>query len=237
MSILSVKNLNAGYGKIQVLWDINFEINEGEFITLIGANGAGKTTLLRSLSGLIPVRSGSITAFGTPIKRASAAQIVRAGIGHVPEGRQLFHQMTVRENLDSGADYLKNARAHAPQTRAFVYELFPRLQEREKQLAGTLSGGERQMLAIGRALMSKPKILLIDEPSLGLAPALTQTVFRALKYSNEQGVTTLLVEQNVRQSLQLADRAYVLDNGRITKTGTGASLLNDPDIIRSYLSM
>lgn len=237
MSILSVRDLNAGYGKIQVLWGLSLDVSEGEFVAIIGANGAGKTTLLRTISGLIRENSGEISALGRPLGNMSPAQIVRHGVGHVPEGRQLFPLMTVLENLDSGADYLPEARKVAEQTRDFVFELFPRLAERRSQLAGTLSGGERQMVAIGRALMSKPTLLLVDEPSLGLAPALAQTVFRALKQINNDGVTVVLVEQNVRQSLKLADRAYILENGAIKKSGSGQSLLADPEVQAAYLSM
>ncbi|MEX2502494.1 MAG: ABC transporter ATP-binding protein [Trueperaceae bacterium] len=210
---LHAEGLCAGYGKIQVLWSVDLTVEEGSFTTVIGANGAGKTTLLKTLSGLIPTRSGRATAFGRPLTGVSAARIVRQGIGHVPEGRQLFPLMTVRENLDAGADYLPDARPHADATRRWVYVLFPRLQERERQRAGTLSGGERQMVAIGRALMSRPRLLLVDEPSLGLAPALVTTVFRALDQVRSEGVTVVLVEQNVQQSLRLADHAIVLENG------------------------
>jgi branched-chain amino acid transport system ATP-binding protein len=234
---LVVESLSAGYGKIQVLWDVSVTVREGEFIAIIGANGAGKTTLLRAISGLIPAWSGRVTAFGQPLKGMSPAKIVRRGVGHVPEGRQLFPLMTVQENLESGADYLPAARREAPRSREFIYDLFPRLAERKGQLAGTLSGGERQMLAIGRALMSKPGILLVDEPSLGLAPALTKTVFAALKSINEEGVTIVLVEQNVRQSLRLAHKAYVLENGEVRKEGSGQDLLSDPDVQAAYLSM
>ena len=234
---LEVRDLSAGYGKIQVLWDVSLTASEGEFLTIIGANGAGKTTLLRAISGLIPRRGGSVSAFGRDLGRLSAAQIVRQGVGHVPEGRQLFALMTVRENLDSGADYLAVTAQQAAETRRFVYNLFPRLAEREKQLAGTLSGGERQMLAIGRALMGRPRLLLVDEPSLGLAPALTKSVFAALAEINARGVTVVLVEQNVRQSLKLAGRAYVMENGEVKKEGSGEALLADPDVQAAYLSM
>ena len=237
MRALEVKNLEAGYGKVQVLWEVSLHADEGEFVTVIGANGAGKTTLLKAVSGLIPARAEKLTAFGEPLTGLSAAKVVRAGVGHVPEGRQLFPLMTVLENLESGADYLPAARKEAKATKAFVYDLFPRLAEREKQLAGTLSGGEQQMLAIGRALMSKPRLLLVDEPSLGLAPALTKAVFAALKEINEQGVTIVLVEQNVQQSLRLAQRAYVLENGEVKKEGTGKDLLTDPDVQAAYLSL
>lgn len=234
---LNIEALNAGYGKIQVLWELSLSAEEGEFVAIIGANGAGKTTLLKAISGLIPVRGGNVSAFGLTLNKLSAANIVRRGLGHVPEGRQLFSLMTVAENLESGADYLPKARQEAAQSRKLVYDLFSRLAERQHQLAGTLSGGEQQMLAIGRALMGKPRLLLVDEPSLGLSPALTQDVFRALKKINGEGVTVVLVEQNVKQSLALADRAYVLENGEIRKQGSGESLLHDPEVQAAYLSM
>lgn len=238
MSIaLRVDALEAGYGKIQVLWKVDLTVEEGSFTTVIGANGAGKTTLLRTISGLIPVRGGSVEALGRPLTGVSAARVVRLGVGHVPEGRQLFPLMTVRENLDAGADYLPDARSHANATRRWVFELFPRLEERQRQLAGTLSGGERQMVAIGRALMSRPKLLLVDEPSLGLSPALVRTVFKALAQVREEGVTVVMVEQNVQQSLKLADQAVVLENGEVRRRGTGEELLRDPAVREAYLSL
>ncbi len=238
MSIaLRVDALEAGYGKIQVLWKVDLTVEEGSFTTVIGANGAGKTTLLRTISGLIPVRGGRVEALGRPLTGVSAARIVRLGVGHVPEGRQLFPLMTVRENLDAGADYLPDARRQADATRRWVFELFPRLEERQRQLAGTLSGGERQMVAIGRALMSRPKLLLVDEPSLGLAPSLVRTVFRALAQVREEGVTVVMVEQNVQQSLKLADQAVVLENGEVRRRGTGDELLRDPAVREAYLSL
>lgn len=234
---LHVDALEAGYGKIQVLWGVDLTVPEGSFTTVIGANGAGKTTLLRTISGLIPTRGGRIEAFGRPLAGVSAAGIVRMHIGHVPEGRQIFPLMTVRENLDAGADYLPEARARADATRRWIFGLFPRLEERQRQIAGTLSGGELQMLAIGRALMSRPRLLLVDEPSLGLAPALVQTVFRALAQVREEGVTIVMVEQNVQQSLKLADQALVLENGEVKLRGTGAELLADPSVREAYLSL
>ncbi len=234
---LEVRGLEAGYGKIQVLWGIDLVVDEGSLVTIIGANGAGKTTLLRAISGLIRGVRGSVRAFGEEIHGRSPARIVRSGVGHVPEGRQLFPLMTVAENLGSGADYLPRAARDAPHTRAMVLELFPRLAERRRQLAGTLSGGEQQMLAIARALMSRPRLLLVDEPSLGLAPALAKAVFRALEAVNEGGVTVVLVEQNVLQSLRIADHAFVLENGRVVKQGSGTELLADPDVRAAYLSL
>ncbi len=235
---LEISGLRAGYGKITVLWDVDLHVEEGELVTIIGANGAGKTTLLRTISGLVQARSGKVNAFGSSsLVGWSAARIVRAGVGHVPEGRQLFPLMTVRENLESGAEYLSRAKPNAARNRKLVFDLFPRLAERGAQLAGTLSGGERQMLAIGRALMSDPRLLLLDEPSLGLSPALSLTVFRALKQINREGVTVVLVEQNVQQSLRIADRAYVLENGEVVKEGSGRELLGDPGVRAAYLSM
>jgi branched-chain amino acid transport system ATP-binding protein len=234
---LEVRGLEAGYGKIQVLWGIDLDVAPGEFVTVIGANGAGKTTLLRALTGLIPVRAGSASALGAALRGRSAAAIVRGGVSHVPEGRQLFPLMTVRENLDAGSDYLPSAKANADRNRSFVYELFPRLREREGQLAGTLSGGERQMVAIGRALMSEPRLLLVDEPSLGLSPALTSAVFEALAQINSEGTTVVLVEQNVKRSLQLADHAVVLETGEVVLRGTGRELLAHPRVKEAYLSL
>lgn len=234
---LVVEELQAGYGKIQVLWNINIRVEDGAFVTIIGANGAGKTTLLRTISGLVHPRGGRIEALGTDLHGHSPGAIVRAGIGHVPEGRQLFPLMSVDENLESGADYIPRARREARKTRAFVLELFPRLAERARQRAGTLSGGEQQMLAIGRALMSLPRLLLVDEPSIGLSPALSQAVFAALRTINETGVSVVLVEQNVQQSLRLADHAFVLENGHIVKEGSGSTLLTDPTVRAAYLSL
>jgi len=237
-NVLEVKGLRAGYGKITVLWDVDLHVDKGELITIIGANGAGKTTLLRAISGLLPSRAGSITALGgLKLNGLSPARIVNAGVGHVPEGRQLFPLMTVKENLESGAEYLAHARPNAKRNLEFVLELFPRLGERRSQLAGTLSGGEGQMLAIGRALMSDPKVLLVDEPSIGLSPALAATVFKALEQVKGEGVSILLVEQNVLSSLRIADRAYVLENGEVRKEGSGEALLHDPDVREAYLSM
>ncbi len=237
MKALEVQNLSAGYGKIQVLWDVNLSVEEGQFASIIGANGAGKTTLLRTISGLLPTWSGSAMALQQSLTRQPAAKVVRLGVGHVPEGRQVFTEMTVAENIESGADYLPDARRQAAVTRKYVLELFPRLAERSGQLAGTLSGGELQMLAIARALMGKPRVLLVDEPSLGLSPALTKVVFGALKAINQEGTTVILVEQNVRQSLKLADRAFVLENGRVVREGSGAELLQDASVRASYLAI
>ncbi|MDL2343798.1 ABC transporter ATP-binding protein [Deinococcus sp. MIMF12] len=234
---LVIENLAAGYGKVQVLWDVSLRVAPGEFVAMIGANGAGKTTTLRAVSGVVKPSAGRITLGGRDITRAAPSQIVGLGLGHVPEGRELFPLMTVRENLELGAAMRPEARAVQAQTLAHVYELFPRLSERAGQLAGTLSGGEQQMVAVGRALMGRPSVLVVDEPSLGLSPLMTQTVFGALRAVNEQGVTVLLVEQNVGLSLRLAHRAYVLENGQVVKEGSGTELLADPAVREAYLAL
>ncbi|HWG84976.1 MAG TPA: ABC transporter ATP-binding protein [Deinococcales bacterium] len=235
---LEISGLQAGYGKVQVLWDVNLTVGEGEFVTVIGANGAGKTTTLRTVSSLIRPRAGHVRLFGKEIAGHDAGEIVRLGLGHVPEGRQLFPLMSVAENLELGASPREDAWKVREQTRQSMFELFPRLAERQAQIAGTLSGGEQQMLAVARALMALPKVLLVDEPSLGLSPKLTQTVFHALRDVNRlNGVSVLLVEQNVRQSLLLADRAYVLEDGRTVQEGTGRDLLADPRVQQAYLAL
>jgi branched-chain amino acid transport system ATP-binding protein len=237
MKALSLENLCAAYGKVQVLWGINLFVEEGEFVTVVGSNGAGKTTMLRTISSLIRATAGSITFFGQDISQAPSSQIVRLGLTHVPEGRQLFPAMTVADNLELGASPKSDAWALREQTRHEMYTLFPRLEERKLQLAGTLSGGEQQMLAVARALMSLPRLMLVDEPSLGLSPKLTQIVFAALEAVCKRGVAVLLVEQNVRQSLKLANRAYVLENGLVTLEGSGAALLEDERVKKAYLAL
>ncbi|AIZ44956.1 leucine/isoleucine/valine transporter ATP-binding subunit [Deinococcus radiopugnans] len=234
---LLIENLAAGYGKIQVLWDVSVRVGPGEFVAMIGANGAGKTTTLRAVSGVVRPSGGRIRLGGQDITRATPSQIVALGLGHVPEGRELFGLMTVRENLELGAAMRPEARAKQAQTLEHVYSLFPRLAERAGQLAGTLSGGEQQMVAVGRALMGRPSVLVVDEPSLGLSPLMTQTVFGALKAVHAEGVSVLLVEQNVGLSLKLAQRAYVLENGEVVKEGTGAALLADPSVREAYLAL
>jgi branched-chain amino acid transport system ATP-binding protein len=234
---LVIEQLAAGYGKVQVLWDVSVRAAPGEFVAMIGANGAGKTTTLRAVSGVVKPTGGRILLGGQDITRATPSQIVGLGLGHVPEGRELFALMTVRENLELGAALRAEARAVQARTLAHVYTLFPRLQERAGQLAGTLSGGEQQMVAVGRALMGRPSVLVVDEPSLGLSPLMTQTVFGALKAVNAEGVTVLLVEQNVGLSLKLADRAYVLENGQVVNEGTGEALLADPRVREAYLAL
>ena len=236
-SLLAVENLAGGYGPLQVLWDLHLRVEEGEVVSLIGANGAGKTTVLRLISGLQRPFKGTVTFRGRPLAGLPAAEIARLGISHVPEGRKLFPRMTVKENLELGAGYFPAAWRERNRTRDDLYGLFPRLRERERQLAGTLSGGEQQMLAIARALMAKPQLLLVDEPSLGLAPAVVAAVFKSLREVNKQGVAVLLVEQDVQRSLALAHRGYVLENGRLAGEGAGAELLADERVKKAYLAL
>jgi branched-chain amino acid transport system ATP-binding protein len=235
--VLRLNNLQAAYGKVQVLWGIDLHLQDGEFVTVVGSNGAGKTTMLRTISSLIQATAGTVELFGQNITNAPSSQIVQAGLAHVPEGRQLFPLMSVADNLELGASAKSSAWAARESTRREMYDLFPRLEERKTQLAGTLSGGEQQMLAVARALMALPKIMLVDEPSLGLSPKLTQIVFAALEAVSKRGVAVLLVEQNVRQSLRLANRAYVLENGKVTLEGTGTALLEDERVQKAYLAL
>jgi branched-chain amino acid transport system ATP-binding protein len=218
------------------LWDVSFEVKEGEIVTLLGSNGAGKTTTLHTVSGLLQPRQGSITFQGQALHHETPQRIVEAGLIHIAESRELFPYMTVLENLELGA-FLKRARRLRQQSLAYVMELFPRLRERQHQLAGTLSGGEQQMLAIGRGLMARPRLLMLDEPSLGLAPLLVAELFDCIRRIHAEQVTILLVEQNVQQALDLADRAYVLENGRTVRTGTAAELLADDTIQEAYLGL
>ena len=234
--LLRVERLRAGYGRVQVLWDVDLHVDRGEIVCLVGANGAGKTTLLRAITGVIPPR-GAVAFEGPRIDARGTAAIARLGIAHVPEGRQLFPGMTVREHLELGAAFVPGAWDHRTETLERVYTLFPRLRERERQAAGTMSGGEQQMLAVARSLMARPKMLLVDEPSLGLAPVLVQAVFAALREINRQGVTILLVEQNVRQTLLMAQRGYVLENGRIVLEGPGPALLANDHVKAAYLGL
>jgi branched-chain amino acid transport system ATP-binding protein len=234
--MLEVNNLNVFYGQIQMLWDVSFKIDEKEIIALIGANGAGKTTLLNTISGVLRPTSGTITFLGERIDNLLPHEIVGLGISHIPEGRRLFTDMTVRENLEMGA-YGKQAWKARRKTIDEVFQLFPKLKERAHQLARTLSGGEQQMVAMGRGLMSKPKLCLIDEPSNGLAPMLVREVFQTIKSLRERGITILLIGQNVRQTLETADRAYVLENGRIVLEGTCAMCLEDEHIRKAYLGL
>ena len=234
--LLEVDGIEAFYGDVQALWGVSFRVGEGELVALLGANGAGKTTTLRAVTGLLPPRRGRITFAGQPIHREPAHRIASLGIAHVPEGRQLFPLMTVEENLLLGS-YLHRARASRRRNLDEVYRRFPRLYERRHQDAGTLSGGEQQMLAIGRALMSEPRLLVLDEPSLGLAPVLVQELFRVIRDIATSGTTVLLVEQNVHQALAIADRAYVLENGRVVMEGTGKALLADRRVQEAYLGL
>lgn len=232
--MLKVENINAFYGDLQALWGVSLEVNEGELVALVGPNGAGKTTTLKVITGLIKLASGSITFLDKDIGQEAAHKIVQFGISQVPEGGRIFSGMSVLENLELGA-FIPEARKFKDESLGWVYKIFPRLEERQSQQAGTLSGGERQMLAIGRALMAKPKLLMFDEPSFGLAPILVQQMFEMIEEINKQGVTVLLVEQNVRAALELAQRAYVIENGQIVGEGKGDDLLSFESIRSAYL--
>lgn len=232
--MLKVENLVVHYGAIKALRGISFEVNQGEIITLIGSNGAGKTTTLHAISNIIKKTSGTVSFDGVDITAAQADKIVKSGLVQVPEGRRIFANLTVRENLDMGA-YTRKDRAGIVADMDKVYELFPRLKERIRQVAGTLSGGEQQMLAIGRALMTSPRLLLLDEPSMGLAPILVDEIFHIIKTINAAGTTVLLVEQNAFKALSLATRAYILETGTIVKEGTGKDLLRDDSVREAYL--
>jgi branched-chain amino acid transport system ATP-binding protein len=235
-TLLRVEGIEAGYGDLTAVSDVSLEVREGEAVALIGANGAGKTTTLRAVSGLLPLRRGRIEFQGQRLDGLGPAEIVARGIAHVPEGRQLFPTMTVRENLELGARS-RAARSGRAEMLERVFELFPRLRERREQLAGTLSGGEQQMCAIGRGLMARPRLLMLDEPSLGLAPVLVRAIFEDLSRINAQGITVLLVEQNVLRSLRLAHRGYVLENGRMTLSGPRDELLASGHIKQAYLGL
>jgi branched-chain amino acid transport system ATP-binding protein len=235
-TLLRVEGIEVGYGDLTAVGDVSLEVREGEAVALIGANGAGKTTTLRAVSGLLPLRRGRIEFEGQRLDGLTSAQIVARGIAHVPEGRQLFPTMTVLENLELGAR-TRAARARRVETLARVFDLFPRLRERREQSAGTLSGGEQQMCAIGRGLMACPRLLMLDEPSLGLAPVMVKAIFEDLGRINAQGLTILLVEQNVLRSLHLAHRGYVLENGRVTRSGQGPELLASGHIKEAYLGL
>jgi branched-chain amino acid transport system ATP-binding protein len=234
MNALDVANVSAGYGLTQVLWDISFSVRKGQLVALIGANGAGKTTTLKTICGLVRATAGSIRYEGAVVSGKRVHQVVDLGITLVPEGRQLFPKMTVEENLRAGA-YLKRAKPRKARNLERVYELFPRLKERRTQLAETMSGGEQQMLAIGRALMQDPALIMFDEPSLGLSPLLVEEIFRIIKSLHEQGLTIFLVEQNVKQTMKVADYCYVLENGRVVQEGTGQQLEADPLVRAAYL--
>ena len=232
--MLKIDNIDVYYGAIHALKGISLEVNEGEIVTLIGANGAGKSTTLRTISGLLKPKAGSITFLGQKIAGVRAHEIVKKGISQVPEGRRVFAEMTVMENLDLGA-FVRKDKAGIQQDLKHVFELFPRLEERKNQSAGTLSGGEQQMLAMGRALMSRPKLLLLDEPSMGLAPLLIKEIFNIIVDINKSGTTVLLVEQNANMALSIANRAYVLETGRITLSGKAQDLAASEDVRKAYL--
>ncbi|MGE5189393.1 MAG: ABC transporter ATP-binding protein [Gemmatimonadota bacterium] len=234
--MLKVESISVFYGDLQVLWDVSFEVRRGEILVLVGANGAGKSTTLKAVSGILRPSSGAISFDGIRLDAVPADRVIRHGVVHVPEARRLFREMSVEENLVMGS-LAPEARRKRAETLDWVYGLFPRLAERRKQPAGTLSGGEQQMCAIGRGLMALPKLLMFDEPSLGLAPILVQDVFEIVRRINDSGVTVLLVEQNVRQTLALCDRAYVLENGRIVLSGTGQDLLDDDHVKEAYLGI
>ena len=232
--MLEVKNLSGSYGAIEAVKDISFTVNDGEIVSLIGANGAGKTTTLHTITGLVPAKSGSVMYNGVDLLKTHNNKIVTLGMAHIPEGRHVFTRMSVEENLEMGAFSLKD-QSDLKKDLDMVYGLFPRLKERRNQKAGTLSGGEQQMLAMGRALMSHPKTILMDEPSMGLSPKLVKEIFSIIRKLHEQGITILLVEQNAKMALSIADRAYVLETGRITMEGDAKELLNNEQVRKAYL--
>ena len=232
-TILKVDQINVYYGAIHAITDISFEVCQGEVVTLIGANGAGKSTTLNTVSGLLRSKTGSVTFLGEPIDKLSPHKIVSRKLAQVPEGRRVFLRMSVEENLEMGAYTMPSS--GVAQDLEMVFELFPRLKERRRQVAGTLSGGEQQMLAMGRAMMSHPKLLMLDEPSMGLAPLLVEQIFEIIQNLNKKGVTILLVEQNAQMALSVAHRGYVLETGRIITTGTGEELIKSPEIKKAYL--
>jgi branched-chain amino acid transport system ATP-binding protein len=234
-ALLRLDGVEAGYGDLTAISGVSLEVRDGEAVALIGSNGAGKTTTLRTISGLLPLRAGRIEFEGARLDGRRSAEIVARGIAHVPEGRQLFPSLTVRDNLELGARAADRARRR--DALELVFTLFPRLRERERQLAGTLSGGEQQMCAIGRGLMARPRLLLLDEPSLGLAPVMVKLIFETLQHVNDTGTTIMLVEQNVPRALQLSHRGYVLENGRLVLDGTRASLLASPHVKQAYLGL
>ncbi len=234
--MLEIDALAVAYGDVQVLWDVSLRVERGEIVTLLGANGAGKTTLLRAISRTVPVRSGSIVLDGERLERAPSKRIVDLGIAHVPEGRKLWPDMSVEDNLLLGA-YTRRARPAVQDSLAHVFGLFPRVEERRRQMAGTLSGGEQQMVAIARGLMSRPSILMLDEPSLGLAPIIVAEMFETIRRVNGEGITVLLVEQNVRQALEIATRGYVMETGRVVTSGTRDELLASDEIQKAYLGL
>ena len=232
--MLEIKNINVSYGAIHAIHDVSLEVNDGEIVSLIGANGAGKTTILRTITGLQHADNGDIIYNGTDLRKIDPANIVNLGMAHVPEGRHVFTRMTVMENLLMGA-FMRKDKENIQKDMERVFASFPRLSERARQLAGTLSGGEQQMLAMGRAMMSNPKIILMDEPSMGLSPILVKEIFSIIKECHEMGITILLVEQNAKMALNIANRAYVLETGSIVKEGAASDLLNDESIRKAYL--
>ena len=232
--MLSVKDLNVSYGAIHAIHDVSLDVNDGEIVSLIGANGAGKTTILHTITGLKKAQSGSVTYNDNDLLKTEPSKIITLGMAHVPEGRHIFPGMTVEENLEMGAYIRKDDLSSSMKE---VYERFPRLKERRRQLAGTLSGGEQQMLAVGRALMSKPSILLMDEPSMGLSPLLVKEIFSIIKEVHKQGITVLLVEQNAKMALSISDRAYMLETGHISMSGAADELLNDEQVKKAYLGL
>jgi branched-chain amino acid transport system ATP-binding protein len=234
--MLKIEDLESGYGPIQILWGVSLQVERGEVVTLLGANGAGKTTMIRTVSGELPVQRGQIEFLGQSIVAASAHRIVEAGLVQIPEGRQIWGGLSIEDNLDLGA-YSKRARGHRRESKAWVYSLFPILLERRLTLARNLSGGQQQMLAIGRALMSRPTLLMLDEPSLGLAPQIVEELFEILVRINEQGISILLVEQNVDFALRLADRAYILEHGRMTRNGNAEELRSSDEVRAAYLGL
>jgi branched-chain amino acid transport system ATP-binding protein len=236
MPLLEVNNIDVSYGDVQVVFDLSLKVERGEVVSIIGGNGAGKSTLLRTISGLMPTSAGSISFEGLPIHKKTPEAIVTSGIIHVPEGRRLFPLMSVRDNLIVGA-YNKRAKKDAARTLKRVYELLPRLEERESQIAMTLSGGEQQMVAIGRGLMAQPHLLMLDEPSLGLAPILIRDIFETVRKIADQGTTVLMVEQDVKHSLSLSDRGYVLEHGRVAMEGRAVELIDDPHVKEAYLGI
>ncbi|MFI3236487.1 MAG: ABC transporter ATP-binding protein [Lachnospiraceae bacterium] len=234
MAMLEVKNLKVNYGMIQAIQGVDFHVEEGEVIALIGANGAGKTTILHTITGLLQAKEGSVTFEGTDLTKIPAHKIVSMGMAHVPEGRRVFANLSVLQNLKMGA-FTRNDKKEMEETLQMIYERFPRLEERQNQLAGTLSGGEQQMLAMGRALMSHPKIILMDEPSMGLSPIYVNEIFKIIEDVSKAGTTVLLVEQNAKKALSIADRAYVLETGNIVLEGVAAELLDNDEIKKAYL--
>ena len=234
MSLLTIENLEVFYGVINAIKGISFEVNEGEIIALIGANGAGKTTILNTITGLVPAKSGSIKFEDKDLLKTPAHKIVEMGIAHVPEGRRIFQNLTVLDNLKLGA-FTRKDKENIPKDIQDIYERFPRLAERKNQIAGTLSGGEQQMLAMGRALMSRPKIVVMDEPSMGLSPILVSTIFKIIEDIRKSGTTVLLVEQNAKKALAISDRAYVLETGKIVLSGKASDLINDESVKKAYL--